>query len=61
MSRIVKKEKEPDAAGLAIVYTRVHVEDLAEMKRREQTTGATVAAQIRILIHEGLRARREFK
>jgi hypothetical protein len=52
MSKKSKREQEPD---LVVVYARLHPSDHAELKRREETTGAPIAAQIRILVHDGLR------
>lgn len=38
-------------------YVRIAAEDDAELRRREERTGAKPAAQIRLLVHEGLRRR----
>lgn len=56
MARIVKRRIDR-ADELIIVYTRIRKTDLDELQKREQATGAPVAAQIRILVHEGLKAR----
>lgn len=54
MFRPVKK---PSPLSLVIVYSRIRRDDHEEMQRREKATGATIAAQIRILVHEGLQGR----
>lgn len=51
MRKTSKKEKEP----LIVVYGRLEGADYMELQRREATTGAPIARQIRILIHEALR------
>lgn len=55
MRKIRKKEQE---ANLVVIYGRIHVEDHAELVRREETTGAPIAAQIRILVRDALRAQK---
>ncbi len=60
MSRRVKRPQESASADLVVVYTRIPKRDLDELQRREGTIGATVAAQIRIFVHEGLKARGGF-
>ncbi len=57
MTRIVKRRIDPGSDALVIVYTRIRKPDLEELQRREVATGAPVAAQIRILVHDGLRAK----
>jgi hypothetical protein len=56
-----KKAKEFDPEALVVVYARIRAGDLAELQRRESESGATVAAQIRILVHEALTGRRFVK
>jgi hypothetical protein len=58
MARESKKGKESETEPLVIVYTRIRADDFAELKARETATGATLAAQIRILVHNGLAARK---
>jgi hypothetical protein len=42
---------------LAVVYTRLHRDDLALLREREATVGVPIAVQIRMLVRDGLRAR----
>jgi hypothetical protein len=58
MAQRSKEKKEPETAPLVIIYTRIRADDFGELKAREAATGATIAAQVRILIHEGLTARK---
>ena len=58
MSRSERSERPSKAPVTEVVYVRLLAEDLAELKLRSRTTGATIAAQIRILVHEALRARK---
>lgn len=37
------------------VYARIDAADLAELQRRQLSTGATVSAQIRVIVREALR------
>jgi len=40
-----------------VVYSRLDPDDHDELKRREERTGAPIAAQIRILVHNALRSK----
>jgi hypothetical protein len=50
-----KKRQKP----LEVTYARLEAEDADELRRREETTGAPMAAQIRILVHQALQAQRK--
>ena len=52
MRKSNQKPQEP-----VVVYARLQPEDHAELKRREEITGATIAAQIRIIVHNALRSK----
>lgn len=60
MARQSKRRKDVlegrEIGGLIVVYARLREEDYEELKRREEKTGAPIAAQIRILVREALRA-----
>lgn len=45
--------------GMTVVYARLRDEDLAELRRREEEVGTPIAAQIRILVQNALRAGRK--
>ncbi len=53
MSKEPKGRQEPKGAPI-VAYTRLDPEDYDELRRREEKTGATIAAQIRILVREAL-------
>lgn len=46
-----------ESDGLVVHWTRLSPEDSAELRRREEMTGASVSAQIRIIIHNALTAK----
>lgn len=54
-------KSKPKKDALVVAYVRIRAPDYEELRRREAATGAPVAAQIRILIHDALRARRVIK
>lgn len=53
MSKARQVRQEPKGDYI-VAYTRLNPEDYDELRRREGATGATIAAQIRILVHEAL-------
>ena len=58
MARNASERKRALDKGLVVVYTRLDPDDHAELKRREAISGASIAVQIRILVHNGLRERK---
>lgn len=52
---MARKSKTSEKHSLVVIYGRVEADDYAEMKRQEEKTGAPIAAQIRILVRDGLR------
>jgi hypothetical protein len=55
MPRTARPARKPKRPASITLYVRIDPEDDAELSRRETRTGATKAAQARILIHDGLK------
>lgn len=51
-TRLSKRKQESE---YVITYARLEPEDHAELKRREEATGAPMSAQIRIIVRDALR------